>query len=1219
MTVVAKHNDNIKNNNNDINVDNNVDKSQIDYHRDDSNNNNKNIITGSDTGNIDKSNSHVNDNEYNTEIKDTGAKSMSNDNDNANANNNINNAFAITGNPVDIPEIRSKHSFLSYVKTGLGAQISTSESQLTGPRASVKINLNIKRFHDQNLSTANSDKVPISKNIAIYGPGDVKRITSNIVIRTEPDANTTNFKPNYFPYIEFSNPGFPWLFTPAIPKGTPPFNSRLSPWICLIVLEENEFEFTGPSTTGGVGSNIPMPIDPMVSLPQIKIKDPVNSLPDLNQVWATAHCMITTDITEARQMDANTIKTILSNQPHKAISRILCPRRLKENTKYYAFLVPSFEVGRLSGLGQPIPDNMRGTTYAWKTVANSPSEISQPGLLVPIYYQWVFTTSQSGDFEALIRRFFVYDENEKRYKLNFLDSSSKKIGLIDIDVSKPFPEIPGLKDPLYMGSALWAPGAAQEYEKYKMIINDPNAKNEIKKFLESLKEFLDLPEKLQWSFANTSNKNNDPVITPPVYGKWHAANFLVSKISNDYRQPAWINEIFKSVTDLKDENMKKRIIDFLNKLKQNSPYPWLEELNLNPVNRIAAGIGSKVVQDLQEELMASAWDQVGTINDANRRIRQGHLAMTISGNLYERNAQKMDQDEMIQVFSPIHSKILVDVDYTTTSSKITTTRSISSLNGIVHQKDGGNNNNNDSSFATAITASETKKVTVSKAFDQSPIPNSFFSPSFKKTVSRRGKIHRKLYDKDSNIRKNLLERFNHKDSNNDPKPATYQNMLSINNIFKKFYSPENPLYNIKESDIPTDSSSKTLNDFNPQVNDFDNGDSNNGNDDVKNDVKTMDSLTTPRTSEIQLNLDGFLPNVYGKLIKDAHPVKVLGYKLSSEIQQSQIFFNSIASAKGIQYSNYMSIHAIGVTDNGMLLHFIKKSSDSWICLGDIRINTNGQSLTFIHVSLVDSRQGDNVTLYCVGVTSDGRLWYSTYNMINSDYGSWTDFTEFQPVILGITSKNSSVSSLATNKKLVASNPYLSFTKSSLSVFDGHLHCIGVTQSGDLWYFNKSISGNSRNSGWTMGEVIEQNGAGDVGDIVSVTISDLEVIAVTRDGNIWYTHGTVLNNNLTWTPFYDLKQRMGDPGKITEVTCVIKGFGELDYWLDFICVTEDGLLWYAHRIGQKDTIEGWTKFEKDSINKSTHFSGYFLDAVVKDIYLSLYCITNTKDGNIWYLF
>ncbi len=52
-------------------------------------------------------------------------------------------------------------------------------------------------------------------------------------------------------------------------------------------------------------------------------------------------------------------------QPDLAYSRLLCPRKLAANTAYHAFLVPTFETGRLAGLGLDPATAEHATASAW--------------------------------------------------------------------------------------------------------------------------------------------------------------------------------------------------------------------------------------------------------------------------------------------------------------------------------------------------------------------------------------------------------------------------------------------------------------------------------------------------------------------------------------------------------------------------------------------------------------------------------------------------------------------------------------------------------------------------------------------------------------------------------------------------------------------------------------------------------------------------------------
>jgi hypothetical protein len=230
------------------------------------------------------------------------------------------------------PNTITKYTFLPWVKTGLGASISNNEKELEGPRATIKVDLSIRRFNESNIPFEPLDL--ISKHFLLYGPGDIAGIMNNVIIRVEPRPNTLNVEPNYFPFIEFSQADFPWRYTPAMPRGDQP-SGRLSPWISLVVLKADEF-FEPPATEPDL-------------LPKIVIRNPVDSLPDLEQCWGWAHTQITQEVS-----NQESLRQILASEPHKVISRVLSFRKLEANSRYFAFLVPTFEVGRLAGLGLPL-------------------------------------------------------------------------------------------------------------------------------------------------------------------------------------------------------------------------------------------------------------------------------------------------------------------------------------------------------------------------------------------------------------------------------------------------------------------------------------------------------------------------------------------------------------------------------------------------------------------------------------------------------------------------------------------------------------------------------------------------------------------------------------------------------------------------------------------------------------------------------------------------
>src|SRR5262249_2221242 len=62
---------------------------------------------------------------------------------------------------------------------------------------------------------------------------------------------------------------------------------------------------------------------------------------------------------------------------------------------------------------------------------------------------------------------------------------------------------------------------------------------------------------------------------------------------------------------------------------------WFDQLNTTPTFRIAAGLGTRVVQKDQEPLMQAAWAQVGKINLVNSRLALAQFARFAAAAVYK--------------------------------------------------------------------------------------------------------------------------------------------------------------------------------------------------------------------------------------------------------------------------------------------------------------------------------------------------------------------------------------------------------------------------------------------------------------------------------------------------------------------------------------------------------------------------------------------------------
>jgi hypothetical protein len=85
--------------------------------------------------------------------------------------------------------------------------------------------------------------------------------------------------------------------------------------------------------------------------------------------------------------------------------------------------------------------------------------------------------------------------------------------------------------------------------------------------------------------------------------------------------------------------------------------PWDDALNLDPRFRAAAGLGVRVVQEQQEQLMASAWEQASELERANRLLRQAQLAQAVAQTVYEKRLRPLPPEQLAQVTEPAHGRL----------------------------------------------------------------------------------------------------------------------------------------------------------------------------------------------------------------------------------------------------------------------------------------------------------------------------------------------------------------------------------------------------------------------------------------------------------------------------------------------------------------------------------------------------------------------------------
>ncbi len=85
---------------------------------------------------------------------------------------------------------------------------------------------------------------------------------------------------------------------------------------------------------------------------------------------------------------------------------------------------------------------------------------------------------------------------------------------------------------------------------------------------------------------------------------------------------------------------------------------WFAELNLAPTHRVVAGLGTRVVQRDQEQLMQAAWAQVGEVEKANRAIDLARLAELLAQRVHQRLGA-LEPGRLLQVAAPLASRVVL--------------------------------------------------------------------------------------------------------------------------------------------------------------------------------------------------------------------------------------------------------------------------------------------------------------------------------------------------------------------------------------------------------------------------------------------------------------------------------------------------------------------------------------------------------------------------------
>lgn len=507
------------------------------------------------------------------------------------------------------------YSFLPWLRSGLANRIQSADFD---PAVKLRAEVLVQLALEADKLSGGTQTDTVSRQVALFGPGDIQGIESRAIVRVDPRNWITNFEPNYLPCIEFYDEDFPWRYTPAAPDTA---RGRLRPWIMLVTLKEDEFKD---------GRNIKDK-----PLPYIEVDD-LNVFPPAEQLWAWAHVHVNRSLaasdTEFTSTDMAAVlpklQAVLNENPDLAYSRILSPRKLADKTAYHAFLIPVFESGRLTGLGLDPAESPHATFSAWASY-QSGTKISPTSF--PYYFRWYFRTGASGDFESLVR-------------LLQPKPVDNRVGTRDMDVQAPGANLPGIDDPdlkgvLKLGGALRVPRENFTPEELKVVNRYENWDEPYPHaFQQKLAALINLADDYASQSASDANASSgvadiagdpDPLITAPLYGTWHALSkrLLVERGGGV--------------------------------IKPNDN--WVHELNLDPRHRVAAGLGTGVVQHEQEKYVDAAWAQIGKVLEANRQIRLGQVAREVSFIWHDSHLQPLteaNQQKAMLVTAPLNKRVM---------------------------------------------------------------------------------------------------------------------------------------------------------------------------------------------------------------------------------------------------------------------------------------------------------------------------------------------------------------------------------------------------------------------------------------------------------------------------------------------------------------------------------------------------------------------------------
>ena len=325
-----------------------------------------------------------------------------------------------------------------------------------------------------------------------------------------------------------------------------------------------------------------------------QLRTRVGELQSLDDSWAWAHAQV---VGPGDGVPTVADRLSASYGPVN-LSRLLCPRKLDHSKDYIAALVPAFDCGRQAALGA-----LGGTLDpAWLRAADGSDADSE--IVLPIFDSWHFSVADRGDFEELATRLqgVIAPWNVGR---RLIDAAEPRGNVTDL-VAGDSGTIQVLRCALVSPTPMPAdqPPEASAWsvakrDELRAEVDRANAVDE------------DLPRVGARLYAQYQRGQHQ---VAPVFGAPPAS------------------------ADAADAD-------------------WFTQLNTSPMHRLIAGLGTRVVQRDQEQLMQSAWAQVGELQKVNAALVRMQLGRYVGESLHRNHLTPLGVGELTQLLRGVHGRV----------------------------------------------------------------------------------------------------------------------------------------------------------------------------------------------------------------------------------------------------------------------------------------------------------------------------------------------------------------------------------------------------------------------------------------------------------------------------------------------------------------------------------------------------------------------------------